>query len=450
MTRAPQAPNDDRENVSAGARRGRCKTIGPVRGRVATVLACAVVALVVTTAPASAAPQPQFTADTTQIGTINLAFYDAQGAPVKFFERIGDHLEPLGTVAAAPGAFTLLKNAATWSCDRLVRSFAAIATLPDGTLLSQTFSVRTVSCAQRFELNVPRRVKPGSTARVRVVDRWKLGAIRPRLCISAPHAAPDCRTLTFAPAVSVASRDFHATTAGRWRVQLRVGEHRVRTSVAVGSAARLSRVVPTVLSTGDSTMLGIDGFLSDELGDGATSRSDVQLGSAISRGDYWTRHARSQTRRLHQAVTVISLGAAYDAYPLRTLDGQTAECCDQPWVLAYSRRVRSMMLTYLRGGRGRVFWLTPPLPRSADRQRITTAVNAAVLQAAHGLAGVSVERIDLFFSPGGYRDSIPYQGRDVLVREPDGVHLNISGTAIAAQLLAPAIRNALTQLKPSS
>lgn len=99
------------------------------------------------------------------------------------------------------------------------------------------------------------------------------------------------------------------------------------------------------------------------------------------------------------------------------------------------------------GGRGRVFWLTPPLPRAADRQRITTAVNTAVLQTAQG---VTVERIDLFFSPGGYRDVVPYQGRDVLVREPDGVHLNISGTAIAAQLLAPAIRDALAQLNPST
>lgn len=438
MTSPTAAPRRDDQSMALGA----------TRAGLAIALVCVVTALVVTAAPARAASEPQFTADTTRIGVINLAFYGAEGAPVKFFERVGEHFEPLGTVRAAPGAFTLLKDATTWSCDRLVRHFAAMATLPDGRPLSRTFSVRTVSCAQRFEMRAPRRVAPGATARIRVVDRWKIGAIRPRLCITAPHARRACRTVGFAPAVSIASRSFRAVTPGRWRVTLAVGRHRVRASVAVGGATSVAEAAPpTVLTTGDSTMLGIDGFLSDELGDAATTRSDVQLGGAISRGDYWTRHARSQTKRLRQAVTVISLGAAYDAYPLRTPEGATVECCDEPWVLAYGRRVRSMMLTYLRGGRGRVFWLTPPLPRAADRQRITAAVNDAVLRAAQGLAGVTVERIDLFFSPGGYREVIPYQGRDVLVREPDGVHLNISGTAIAARLLAPAITEVLAQLR---
>jgi lysophospholipase L1-like esterase len=35
------------------------------------------------------------------------------------------------------------------------------------------------------------------------------------------------------------------------------------------------------------------------------------------------------------------------------------------------------------------------------------------------------------------------------VRDSDGVHLNISGTAIMAQLLAPAIQEALAQTDPS-
>jgi len=106
-----------------------------------------------------------------------------------------------------------------------------------------------------------------------------------------------------------------------------------------------------------------------------------------------------------------------------------------------------MMRIYLRAGRGRVFWLTPPLPRYPARAMITNAVSAAVERAAVGLVGVTVMRVDRFFSPDGYSDVIRYRGRYVRVRESDGVHLNIAGTAIAAQLLAPAVRKALASTK---
>jgi hypothetical protein len=107
------------------------------------------------------------------------------------------------------------------------------------------------------------------------------------------------------------------------------------------------------------------------------------------------------------------------------------------------------MRTYLRGGRGRVFWLTPPLPRDPVRLTISTAIVMAIERAAAGLEGVQVIRVDQLFAPAGtYTDVIRYRGRDVRVRDSDGVHLNISGTAIMAQLLAPAIRRAIAETEP--
>jgi hypothetical protein len=106
-----------------------------------------------------------------------------------------------------------------------------------------------------------------------------------------------------------------------------------------------------------------------------------------------------------------------------------------------------MMRIYLRRGHARVFWLTPPLPKYPPRAQITNAVDEAVMRAATGLAGVVVGRVDRYFSPDGhYQDTIRYRGRLVRVRESDGVHLNIAGTAIVAKLLAPAIRQALDEL----
>ena len=391
-------------------------------------------------------------ADATRTGVISLRFYNANGSRVTFYECVGNRPERLGSSRVAPDPATnpptTLIDAVTWSCDRLVRRFAAVTTLPNGTVAYGAYSVPTVSCARRFELRAPQRVAPGRVARVSVVDRWGIGGIRPLLCIAPPGGALACRRLALRRGVAVASRGFRATARGRWDVELRIRSSRTRSFVRAGGGTVARRVTPpTVLATGDSTMQGIDSFLADYLGDDATVRSDVQPGSGISRGFFWTRHARAETKRLRQAVTVISVGAASDAMPLIAPDGRTAECCGERWVLGYASRVREMMGRYLRRGRARVFWLTPPLPRYAPRAAMTNAINEAVVRAATGLAGVTIVRIDRFFSPSGYTETIRYRGQMVPVRESDGVHLNVQGTSIAAALLAPPIRAALAEVK---
>jgi hypothetical protein len=381
-------------------------------------------------------------ADATKPGTIDLVFYNANGARVVFFECVGDRLKRLGAKRAATAADpTMFSDAAAWSCDRLARRFAAVAILPDGSIAFGSYSVRTTSCASRFELSAPQHMKPGAKSRVRVVDRWGIGGIRPELCIGPASARPRCKTLAFPAAVTVASRRFQASERGRWRVELRVRRERVRAAFDVGGeGGPAQKPLPIVLATGDSTMQGIDSFLADELAGWAYVRSDARPGSGISRGVYWEWHAKSQTKRLRQRVTVMSVGAASDGVPIPNAIGVLQPCCGEPWIEQYANRVRGVMQTYLRGGHARVVWLTPPEPRYGPRATITHAVNAAVERAAEGLADVKVLRIDLMFSPDGYRDAITYRGREIRVRESDGVHLNVAGTAIAAKAVAQAIR----------
>ncbi len=381
-------------------------------------------------------------ADATKPGTIDLLFYNAKGARVVFFECVGDRLKRLGARRAAPEVGpTTFEDAAAWSCDRLARRFAAVAILPDGTIAFGSYSVRTTSCASRFELSAPRRMKPGAKSRVRVVDRWGIGDIRPELCIGPVRGEPRCKTLAFPRAVTVASRRFHASERGRWRVELRVRRERIRAAFDVGGeGGPAPKPLPIVLATGDSTMQGIDSFLADELAGWANVRSDARPGSGISRGVYWEWHAKSQTKRLRQRATVMSVGAASDGLPIPNAIGVLQPCCGEPWLEQYANRVRGVMQTFLREGRGRVVWLTPPEPRYGPRATITHAVNVAVERAAKGLKGVKVLRIDLMFSPNGYSDTMMYRGREVRVRESDGVHLNVAGTAIAARAVAQAIK----------
>jgi hypothetical protein len=380
-----------------------------------------------------------FAADTTEAGVISLDFFGAQGAPVVFFERLDGKRVRLGVRTSAPDTATTFKDAVVWRCDRLFRRFEATSTLPDGTKAIGDYSIRTPSCATRLQLGVPRRLAVGGRGSIRVVDRWGNGGVSPQLCITPPGGARACSTFRLRRAITVATRPFRPAVRGGWRVELRIRGHRVRRTVAVGEGVS-STPPPTVLATGDSMLQGIDSFLADELGDTATVHSDIRPGTGISKpGGPWATLPATQVKRLHPSATVVAIGAV-DGFPLPAADGSgtSVECCGSGWVLAYTRRVRDIMLTYRRKGRGRVVWLTLPIPKGP--REIADAVNLSIIAAATGLPRVTVLRMDTLFTPDGFREVMPYRGRNVRVRAADGIHLNVAGTAIAAKVVAAELR----------
>ena len=378
-----------------------------------------------------------FAADATQAGVIGLHFFGAPGAPVTFNERVGDELVTLGTRTSESDE-TILPDAVVWRCDRLVRRFTASAPLASGKLAVGEYSVRTPSCATRLELNVPRRLTPGAVGRISVIDRWGNGGVTPQVCVTPPGGERACDKVRLRRAASVATHRFRARPSGRWRVELRFRGHRVRRTVAVGDNVGATPRPPVVLVTGDSIMQGIDGFLADELGDGATVVSDIRPGTGIAKPlGPWATLARTQTSRRQQAATVVSLGVV-DRFPLHPPGGGELAYCGPGWVAEYTRRVRVMMRTYGREGRARVLWLTLPLPKGP--RDLADAVNLSVLQAAKGLDQVEVLRMHEVFTPTGFRETMPYRGRETDVREEDGIHLNITGQVIAARIVAAALR----------
>lgn len=400
--------------------------------------------------PAASAPPPLPTtgchvgpvtnflaADATQPGVINLIFFGAQGMPVEFFECVENTLRPLGSLAGPAEQGTQLLEATQWDCARASRSFVARAVLPDGTLVAGAYSVRTGSCASRFEVLVPRRTAPGKVARVRVIDGWGIGDYKPRLCIARPRGDRVCSVIAFKQAVTIRTRRFRAKMEGRWRVELRVGEHKVKRTMPVGGGAA-GKAPPVVLATGDSTMQGVDNFLADELGDDGAVRSDIRIGTGIGKSD-WQAIAEAQVKRHKPRFTVMSLGVN-EGFAMTVRGGATVEFGGEPWLAEYVRRVRAMMATYRRKGEGRVLWLTLPLPRGGPKTKVITAVNTAIVRAAEGRKGVSVLRMDSLFTPDGFAEVIRYRGRYIRVRTADGIHLNVSGTAIAAKVIAAAIR----------
>jgi hypothetical protein len=250
-----------------------------------------------------------------------------------------------------------------------------------------------------------------------------------------PGGRPACTRLTFTTSAT-RTRTFRLRTRGVWRVELRVPGHSSRSSIAVGVRPVVRNAPPPrLLATGDSTMDGLDNALADQLADAATVTSQVEPGMAVSRADGWQPIAVKQVRRLKPRTTVVSLGAN-EGFAMRGADGAAHECCDEQWIDEYARRTRRTMLTYGK----RVFWLTIAGPREQRRVPVINAVNTAILRAAQGLANVRVVRMDLLFTPNGYTEAIRYDGRDVRVRETDGVHLNDAGAAIAAREVIKALK----------
>jgi len=366
-------------------------------------------------------------------------------ADVEVYERVDGAYRRLAAVnlGEVPGGGfgrVILSRAVRWRCDRLTRSFGAIAHNPNGTQEATTFSVRTPSCRDRLRVTVPRAARRGALVPVTVRDSWKIGGVRGRLCTTAPGRRARCRLLRIGVGKALVRRGFRPRRKGDWRIEVRAPDQRIRRTVSVGTRAwRRGRgpALPTILTTGDSLMQSISPLLADRLAGRVRVRNGVRPASGISKPQLveWRALARRQVARFRPDATIMFLGAN-DAFPMLTPAGSSVECCGEPWIAEYARRVGQIMTTYARGGTSEVFWLNLPAPRAEVRRAAMSAVNAAVLRAAAAVPDVYVVPLDQVFTPGGlYRDAMLYGGRSVRIREGDGIHLSVAGSAIATTVM---------------
>ena len=200
----------------------------------------------------------------------------------------------------------------------------------------------------------------------------------------------------------------------------------------------------TLLVTGDSLAMPLDTELARRYaGSDVAVERDPHVGTGISKSDLvdWTELAAKQARRHEPDAVVVFIGANEGFTLPKVGGGGQAQCCGADWRTAFAARVRTMMESYLQDGAGRVYWLAVPKPRDPARQEIADAVNAAVADAA-AQAGDRVRVLDLddrFAPDGDYTDAIDVDGRERIVREQDGIHLNAAGAAVAADDIQDAV-----------
>jgi uncharacterized protein len=200
----------------------------------------------------------------------------------------------------------------------------------------------------------------------------------------------------------------------------------------------------TLLVTGDSLSMPLDTELARRYaGSDVAVEREPHVGTGISKSDLvdWTELSAKQVRKRDPDAVVVFIGAN-EGFPLVAPGGGAeASCCGDDWQAAFAARVARMMETYLQRGDAHVYWLTVPTPRDPARQEIADAVNAAVRAAAEQVGdGVTVIDLDEQFAPDGdYTDAIDVDGRERIVREQDGIHLNAAGAAVAADVVQDAV-----------
>jgi lysophospholipase L1-like esterase len=210
---------------------------------------------------------------------------------------------------------------------------------------------------------------------------------------------------------------------------------------ALGARARPVGPLKTLLVTGDSMSQGLDAELGRRFaaaGGGVKTVRDAHVGTGISETDLvdWGKLAKQQERKQQPQAVVMFLGAN-EGFPMRGFN-----CCGPNWAAEYATRARLMMDTYRARGGARVYWLLLPAPRDPARQKISRAVNQALVVAAQPFrAQVRILDMSALFTPGGkFRSSMRVGGRDKIVRKPDGIHLNDQGATLAADVVMAAIK----------
>ncbi|HVO55230.1 MAG TPA: GDSL-type esterase/lipase family protein [Solirubrobacterales bacterium] len=194
-----------------------------------------------------------------------------------------------------------------------------------------------------------------------------------------------------------------------------------------------------LLVTGDSLSTPLDIELGQRLTpDGVEVIREPHLATGISRSDVvdWGKLSATQVAEDHPQAVVIFIGAN-EGLPMPGPGGEEVSCCGPEWAAIWANRARQMMENYIQGGRAKLYWLTVPAARDPARKPIVDAVNAAVDAAAAPFrSSVRVVDMNSVFTPGDeFRDAMEIDGQETIVREPDGIHLNKEGSALAAEIV---------------
>ena len=151
----------------------------------------------------------------------------------------------------------------------------------------------------------------------------------------------------------------------------------------------------------------------------------------------WSDEAARDAVSFDPDVVVMVLGAN-DGWPL-----EGADAGSNAWNAEYARRVEAVSRDFIAGDpQRRVYWVGPPVPRSAPWIRIFARINDAVRAAVPNIPGLRyVDIAGPTSDHGRYTDYLTDPaGHRVLARQHDGIHFSWPGSVFPARIILSALR----------
>ncbi len=191
-----------------------------------------------------------------------------------------------------------------------------------------------------------------------------------------------------------------------------------------------------LLVAGDSLTEYIGPMVADEATRAGPSRAytDTHYGTGIVRPDFvdWSVVAGQEEREYHPNAVFVFMGGN-DNQNMVAADGHVIYTHTPAWTREYQRRVEIVMRTWLKGGARRVYWLAMPPARQESWSQTNAQINVALRRAAAQVPGAEyLNLLGPVTNHGKYADFVMVNGQPTLVRTPDGIHLNTTGSQIVA------------------
>jgi hypothetical protein len=139
------------------------------------------------------------------------------GARVKLSEKLGAKTVQLGVVRLVKGT-ARLSRAVSWRCSPLQGTVVA-TTLSPAKVQRTTLTVTTPPCSKRLATTITRHSGVPGTILIKLHDLWGAGALRVRICLTAPGGDASCHAVALS-ARAQRTLKFEAPTPGSWKVSV--------------------------------------------------------------------------------------------------------------------------------------------------------------------------------------------------------------------------------------
>lgn len=188
------------------------------------------------------------------------------------------------------------------------------------------------------------------------------------------------------------------------------------------------------------------------------SEPDGHLNTGLERPDVlnWFDRAKEVEQTIKPDVSLLIFGGNDNAdYMTGAAQGDFSKPFGSPaWQAEYRRRVALMMDTLTQRKGQTLIWVGAPVAQDQALDGQMKVLNRIYKsEAAKRPGSVIYIDPDPIFAPNGtFQTSIVYQGKQIVVREPDGQHLNTDGGVVLADIVMALLekRFVLSGAKPRS